>query len=65
MSSRVDALADSLRKRILAGELKPGTRVREEALSGEHDVARHWLRSALRTLQARGSFRSSRTAARA
>ena len=28
MSSRVDALADSLRERILAGELKPGTPLR-------------------------------------
>jgi DNA-binding GntR family transcriptional regulator len=54
MSSRVDALADSLRERILAGELKPGTPLREEALSGEYDVARHSLRSALRTLQGEG-----------
>ena len=39
MSSRVDALADSLL---------------EEALSGQYDVARHSLRSALRTLQGEG-----------
>jgi DNA-binding GntR family transcriptional regulator len=51
---RVDALADSLRERILAGELKPGTPLREEALSGEYDVARHSLRAALRTLQGEG-----------
>ena len=51
---RVDALADSLRKRILDGELKPGTPLREEALSSEYDVARHSLRSALRTLQGEG-----------
>jgi DNA-binding GntR family transcriptional regulator len=51
---RVDSLADSLRKRILTGELKPGTPLREEALSGEYDVARHSLRSALRTLQGEG-----------
>jgi DNA-binding GntR family transcriptional regulator len=51
---RVDALADSLRKRILAGELKPGTPLREEALSSEYGVARHSLRSALRTLQGEG-----------
>jgi len=54
MSSRVDALAGSLRKRILAGELGPGTPLREEALSGEYGVARHSLRSALRTLQGEG-----------
>jgi DNA-binding GntR family transcriptional regulator len=54
MNSTVDSLADSLRKRILAGELKPGTPLREEALSSEYDVARHSLRSALRTLQGEG-----------
>jgi DNA-binding GntR family transcriptional regulator len=53
-ASRVDALAASLRKRILAGELRPGTPLREEALSSEYDVARHSLRSALRTLQGEG-----------
>ncbi len=51
---RVDSLADSLRARILAGELRPGTPLREEALSSEYDVARHSLRSALRTLQGEG-----------
>ena len=51
---RVDSLADSLRARILGGELKPGTPLREEALSSEYDVARHSLRSALRTLQGEG-----------
>jgi DNA-binding GntR family transcriptional regulator len=50
---RVDALADSLRERILAGELEPGTPLREE-VSSEYDVARHSLRSALRTLQGEG-----------
>jgi DNA-binding GntR family transcriptional regulator len=54
MRSRVDSLVDSLRGRILAGELKPGTPLREEALSSEYDVARHSLRSALRTLQGEG-----------
>jgi DNA-binding GntR family transcriptional regulator len=51
---RVDSLADSLRERILTGDLKPGTPLREEALSAEYDVARHSLRSALRTLQGEG-----------
>ena len=51
---RVDSLVDSLRERILTGELKPGTPLREEALSGEYEVARHSLRSALRTLQGEG-----------
>ena len=50
----VDALTESLRGRILGGELKPGTPLREEALSSEYEVARHSLRSALRTLQGEG-----------
>jgi DNA-binding GntR family transcriptional regulator len=53
-SSTVDALAGSLRERILDGELEPGTPLREEALSREYEVARHSLRSALRTLQGEG-----------
>jgi DNA-binding GntR family transcriptional regulator len=52
--STVDALTESLRARILDGELKPGTPLREEALSREYGVARHSLRSALRTLQGEG-----------
>ena len=50
----VDALTETLRRRILDGDLKPGTPLREEALSSEYDVARHSLRSALRTLQGEG-----------
>ena len=52
--STVDALAEALRGRILDGDLAPGTPLREEALSGEYDVARHSLRSALRALQGEG-----------
>jgi DNA-binding GntR family transcriptional regulator len=50
----VDALTETLRRRILDGELQPGTPLREEALSSEYDVARHSLRSALRSLQGEG-----------
>jgi len=50
----VDALTETLRRRILGGDLQPGTPLREEALSSEYDVARHSLRSALRTLQGEG-----------
>ena len=52
--STVDALTEGLRARILDGELSPGTPLREEALSSEYEVARHSLRSALRTLQGEG-----------
>jgi DNA-binding GntR family transcriptional regulator len=50
----VDALTESLRRRILDSELAPGTPLREEALSSEYDVARHSLRSALRALHGEG-----------
>jgi DNA-binding GntR family transcriptional regulator len=50
----VDALTEALRSRILDGDLQPGTPLREQALSREYDVARHSLRSALRTLQGEG-----------
>jgi DNA-binding GntR family transcriptional regulator len=50
----VDALTETLRRRILDGDLQPGTPLREEALSSEYDVARHSLRSALRSLQGEG-----------
>jgi len=50
----VDALTQALRRRILDGDLAPGTPLREEALSREYDVARHSLRSALRSLQGEG-----------
>jgi DNA-binding GntR family transcriptional regulator len=52
--SAVDVLAAALRTRILEGELPPGMPLREEALAGEYDVARHTLRSALRALQGEG-----------
>ena len=50
----VDVLTETLRRRILDGDLQPGTPLREEALSSEYDVARHSLRSALRSLQGEG-----------
>jgi DNA-binding GntR family transcriptional regulator len=50
----VDVLTEAIRRRILDGDLEPGMPLREEALSREYDVARHSLRSALRTLQGEG-----------
>jgi DNA-binding GntR family transcriptional regulator len=50
----VDVLTEAIRRRILDGDLQPGMPLREEALSREYDVARHSLRSALRTLQGEG-----------
>lgn len=52
-----EALAAMLRARILDGALPGGMRLREQALATEHDVARHTLRAALRSLQSDGLVR--------
>jgi len=52
ITTAVDAVAQDLRDRILAGDLPPGMRLREEELAGRYDVARHTIRAALRTLAA-------------
>jgi DNA-binding GntR family transcriptional regulator len=52
--STVDAVAASLRTRILDGELTPGERLREIELTEGYGVARHSLRAALRQLQSEG-----------
>ena len=50
-------LAALLRRRILDGELAPGTQLREQHLAAEHDRARHTVRAALRALAAEGIVR--------
>ena len=52
--STVDAVAASLRTRILDGELAAGERLREVELVADYGVARHSLRAALRALAAEG-----------
>jgi DNA-binding GntR family transcriptional regulator len=52
--STVDAVATSLRTRILDGELQAGERLRELELVADYGVARHSLRAALRALAAEG-----------
>jgi DNA-binding GntR family transcriptional regulator len=52
--SVVDELAQALRTRILAGDLGPGARLREEELADAYAVSRHTLRAALRSLSADG-----------
>jgi DNA-binding GntR family transcriptional regulator len=52
--STVDAVAASLRTRILDGELNAGERLRELELVEDYGVARHSLRAALRALAAEG-----------
>lgn len=50
-------LADALRARILDGALPGGERLREQALAGAYDVARHTVRAALRALEGEGLVR--------
>jgi DNA-binding GntR family transcriptional regulator len=52
--STVEAIAASLRTRILDGELGAGERLRELDLAEAYGVARHSLRAALRSLAAEG-----------
>jgi DNA-binding GntR family transcriptional regulator len=52
--STVDAIAASLRTRILDGELSAGARLRELELVEAYGVARHSLRAALRALASEG-----------
>jgi DNA-binding GntR family transcriptional regulator len=55
--SVVDALADALRTRILAGDLPPGAALREAGLASAYAVSRHTLRAALRVLAGEGLVR--------
>lgn len=52
--STVEALAASLRARILDGDLGGGARLREQELCEAYGVARHSVRVALRALAAEG-----------
>lgn len=49
-----DEIVDELRRRILDGELEPGDRLGESALSGELGVSRIPLREAFRCLESEG-----------
>jgi len=53
----VDRLAATLQARVLNGEIKTGTRLRQEALAREFGVSRTPVREALRQLQAIGIAR--------
>ena len=52
-----EAVAASLRGRILAGEFKDGEQLRQEAIAGEYEVSRMPVREALRQLEAEGLVR--------
>lgn len=52
-----EAVAASLRGRILAGEFKDGEQLRQEAIANEYEVSRMPVREALRQLEAEGLVR--------
>jgi DNA-binding GntR family transcriptional regulator len=49
-----EAVAASLRKRILAGEFEDGEQLRQEAIASAYEVSRMPVREALRQLEAEG-----------
>ena len=55
--STLDALSDSLRRRLLEGELEPGTALGEVELASEYGVARPTARAAIQALVAEGLLR--------
>ncbi|MFJ5700002.1 GntR family transcriptional regulator [Arthrobacter sp. NPDC093139] len=54
----VDRIADALRLEVMTGQLKPGSRIRQEDVANRLGVSRTPLREALRRLQAEGWFES-------
>jgi DNA-binding GntR family transcriptional regulator len=58
--SAVGALADALRRRVLSGEIAPGTTLPEQELSALYGVARPTVREALAVLVNEGLLRRER-----
>lgn len=52
--TRAQLVADDLRSRILSGEFKGGTQLRQDALASDYSVSRIPVREALLTLEAEG-----------
>lgn len=52
--TRAQFVADDLRSRILGGEFKGGTQLRQDALARDYDVSRIPVREALLTLESEG-----------
>ena len=55
--SVIDAVASSVRERVVAGEFAPGTQLREIELAAEYGVARPTVRAALQQLALTGLLR--------
>ena len=52
--TRAQHVADDLRERILGGEFKGGSQLRQDALARDYDVSRIPVREALLTLESEG-----------
>lgn len=52
--TRAHFVADDLRRRILGGEFKGGTQLRQDALASDYEVSRIPVREALLTLESEG-----------
>ncbi|WP_227369720.1 GntR family transcriptional regulator [Halomonas sp. M20] len=52
--TRAQLVADNLRHRILSGEFKGGTQLRQDALASDYEVSRIPVREALLTLESEG-----------
>ncbi|MBF6160591.1 GntR family transcriptional regulator [Nocardia cyriacigeorgica] len=59
-SSTPDSIARALRHDLLAGDLAPGTRLTEEALSARFGCGRHSVRAGLQALVAEGLLEHQR-----
>jgi DNA-binding GntR family transcriptional regulator len=55
--SAIDAVANAIRARVVAGEFSPGAQLREIDLTGEYGVARPTVRAALQRLVLTGLLR--------
>jgi DNA-binding GntR family transcriptional regulator len=58
--SAVGALADALRRRVLSGEIEPGTALPEQEIAAAYGVARPTVREALAALVHEGLLRRER-----
>src|SRR5690606_25058042 len=58
--SAVGALADALRRRVLSGEIEPGTALPEQEIAASYGVARPTVREALARLVHEGLLRRER-----
>ncbi|MDR0848456.1 MAG: GntR family transcriptional regulator [Propionibacteriaceae bacterium] len=57
VTTLVEALANTLRNQVVSGELAPGTRVTEQSVAAQHDVARPTAKAAIERVVQSGVLR--------